>query len=101
MSCSVRAYIPLQTVFDFLTRTKTVHTPPSLGGHHGGGDVGLAGTFVEAVAKRDQSILAVTPDEVLNSHLLVFAAERARRENTVIDFVDFKRQALVDKAGKR
>jgi hypothetical protein len=81
-------------VFDFLTRTKTLHSPPHEGGGHGGGDLGLSRTFVRAVAERDQAVLGVTPEEVLNSHLLVFAAEKARRDERVVDFDQFKRGAV-------
>ncbi|ORX37400.1 putative NAD-binding Rossmann fold oxidoreductase [Kockovaella imperatae] len=86
------------TVFDFLTRTKTVHNPPLQGGYHGGGDIGLSKAFVEAVARKDQSKLGVTPDEVLNSHLLVFAGETARKQGTVVNFEEFKKEALASKA---
>ncbi|GFZ45521.1 hypothetical protein JCM24511_03247 [Saitozyma sp. JCM 24511] len=82
------------SVFDFLTRTKTLHSPPHEGGGHGGGDLGLSRTFVRAVAERDQAVLGVTPEEVLNSHLLVFAAEKARRDERVVDFEQFKRGAV-------
>lgn len=56
----------------------------ALDGGHGGGDAGLARDFVEAVARRDQSVLGCTPDEVLDGHLMALAAEEARLENTVI-----------------
>ncbi|ADV25526.1 streptomycin biosynthesis protein StrI [Cryptococcus gattii E566] len=82
------------TVFDFLTRTKTRHTPKSLPGNHGGGDAGLSETFFEAVSKSDQSVLGVTPEEVLNSHLLAFAAEQARKEGKVVNFQEFKDKAM-------
>ena len=39
-------------------------------------------------------MLKITPHEILDSHLLVFAAERARRENTVIDFAKFKEDCM-------
>lgn len=65
---------------------------------HGGGDLGLSRAFVQAVAKNEQSVLGVTPDDVLNSHLLVFAAEKARREERVVRFDDFKRDALAGKS---
>lgn len=84
----------LQTVFDFLTRTKTLHEPKALAGHHGGGDTGLASAFVKAVAEQDQRVLGVTPEQILNSHLLVFAAEKARKEGQVVDFERFKEQAI-------
>lgn len=83
------------TVFDFLTRTSKTHTPKEMPGvAHGGGDDGLSQCFVEAVLERDQSKLGVTPDDVLNSHLTVFAAEQARKEKRVVDFGKFKAAAL-------
>ena len=88
-----------QTVFDFLTRTKTVHTPPNDGGGHGGGDTGLARAFIRAVATNDQSVLNVTAQEVLNSHLLVFAGEQARKERRVVEFGEFKERALLGRNG--
>ena len=74
--------------FDFLTDSWTTidtDTPslPALGGH-GGGDYGLMYTFVEAVAKGDQTLLLSGPRESLETHLMVFAAERSRRENRVV-----------------
>ncbi|KAM3485574.1 hypothetical protein MY8738_001104 [Beauveria namnaoensis] len=77
-------------VFDFLSRTSKHYTPKLDGGYHGGGDTGLARAFVSAVAQSDQSILRVTIDDILDSHLLVFAAEKARKESCVVDFDQFK-----------
>lgn len=84
----------MQDVFDFLTRKKTHYAPPSEGGYHGGGDTGLARAFVKAVAEKNQAALGVTPEEVLDSHLLVFAAEQARKTGTVVDFNEFKEKSL-------
>lgn len=61
------------------------------GGYHGGGDFGLARAFVASAADNDQSHLGVTPQEILDSHLLVFAAETARREGRVVDFGKFEK----------
>ncbi|KGQ07281.1 Putative oxidoreductase yteT [Beauveria bassiana D1-5] len=77
-------------VFDFLSRTSKHYTPKLDGGYHGGGDTGLARAFVSAVAQSNQSILRVTIDDILDSHLLVFAAEKARKESCVVDFDQFK-----------
>ncbi|KAL1887538.1 hypothetical protein Sste5346_010150 [Sporothrix stenoceras] len=77
-------------VFDFQTRKKTHHATVMEGGYHGGGDTGLARAFVASVAQQDQSLLGVTPDDVLTSHLLVFAAERSRLEGRVVDFAEFR-----------
>ncbi|KAK3196308.1 hypothetical protein K4F52_000689 [Lecanicillium sp. MT-2017a] len=81
-------------VFDFLTRTKTHHAPKSEGGYHGGGDTGLARAFVNAVATEDQRLLGVTTEDILDSHLLVFAAEKARKEGHVVDFAQFKEECI-------
>lgn len=76
------------SVYDFLTgRTDRVDTETAkdgiLGGH-GGGDLGMMEAFVAAVDHRDQSRILSGPDETLESHLIVFAAERARRERRVV-----------------
>jgi predicted dehydrogenase len=75
-------------VTDFLTgQTRTIDTAATdstiLGGH-GGGDLGLMGAFIKAVADNDPSGLLSGPDETLESHLMVFAAEQARREQRVV-----------------
>lgn len=74
--------------FDFLTdKTEVIDTAASdasiLGGH-GGGDFGLMYSFVNAVADQDPSQVLSGPEETLESHLMVFAAERARRNHEVV-----------------
>ena len=54
-------------------------------GGHGGGDRGIMDCFVKAVAAGDPSLVLSGPAETLESHLTVFAAERARRENRVVE----------------
>ncbi len=51
---------------------------------HSGGDWYLMDSFLAAVAFNDPSMILSGPKETLESHLLVFAAEQARRETTVI-----------------
>jgi len=74
-------------VFDFLTdETETIDTKApvdGLLGGHGGGDYGLMTAFIAAVASGDQSKVLSGPAQSLESHLMVFAAERARRNATV------------------
>ena len=53
-------------------------------GAHGGGDGRLIQHFVEAVATNDQSRILSGPTETLESHLMVFAAEKARLEGSVV-----------------
>ncbi len=77
--------------FDFLTdQTKIISTEtddPALSilGGHGGGDYGLISRFVDAVANHDQSQILSGPAESLETHRMVFAAERARLSHTVVD----------------
>jgi len=74
---------------DFLTdAVETIDTSAedsSILGGHGGGDFGLMYAFVNAVAKNDPSLILSGPQETLESHLMVFAAERARLEGRVVE----------------
>lgn len=75
--------------FDYLTGTwQTLDTKASdagiLGGH-GGGDGGLMRAFLTAVRTGDPTHILSGPEETLESHLTVFAAEEARRSGNVID----------------
>jgi predicted dehydrogenase len=74
--------------FDFLTRQRRIvdtnAADGTIAGGHGGGDEGLMGAFLAAVARRDQDLVLTGAQETLQSHLMVFAAERARRENRVV-----------------
>ena len=53
-------------------------------GGHGEGDDGLMEEFVAAVALEDPSRIPTGPEESLESHLMAFAAETARREDRVV-----------------
>ena len=63
----------------------TTRSDAAITGGHGGGDYGLMSAFIEAVANNDPTNLLSGPDETLESHLIVFAAEQARREHRVVD----------------
>ncbi len=54
-------------------------------GGHGGGDTVLMQRFIAAVSADDPSLILSGPDETLESHLIVFAAEKARKEHSVVD----------------
>jgi predicted dehydrogenase len=75
------------TVTDFLTETTETIEVPSGGSDaatgHGGGDYGLMDAFTTAVADHDWAPILSGPAESLESHLAVFAAERARLSGTV------------------
>lgn len=80
------------TVANFRTRTTKTHHPLHEGGH-GGGDMGLIRTFVEAVKAGQKELLGTSIEEVLRSHLTVFAAECSRKEGRIIDYSIFEREA--------
>jgi predicted dehydrogenase len=48
------------------------------GAGHDGGDFGVMGAFVDAVAAGDPTLVRSGPRESLESHLMAFAAERSR-----------------------
>jgi predicted dehydrogenase len=58
---------------------------------HSGTDYWLMHRFVEACLTRDQSLVLTDLEDSLKSHLIVFAAEHARRTNQVVDIEDFCR----------
>jgi len=78
--------------FDFLTDTweeiDTVSGDHSILGGHGGGDLGLIKSFISAVGNNDPEAVLSGPEETLETHMMVFAAEKARRDNTVINIQD-------------
>jgi predicted dehydrogenase len=74
--------------YDFLSnRTRIINVPrlgSSIDSGHGGGDYMLMKHFIRAVAERNPKLILTGPDETLESHLMVFAAEAARRRNRVM-----------------
>ena len=86
------------TLLDFATQKETTFHPNEEGGKwavpkdtkiKGGGDYGLIKAFTAAVANDDPSLILSGPDETLQSHLLVFEAEKARKEKRVVTDFDF------------
>lgn len=75
--------------YDFLTDEKeiipTVSEGESVIGGHGGGDLGLMEHFISAVANEDPSLILSGPDESLETHRMVFVAERSRKEHRLVD----------------
>ena len=68
--------------FDFLTDTwdeiDTASSDSSISGGHGGGDYRFMDAFVSAVANENENALLSGPRESLETHQIVFAAERSR-----------------------
>jgi len=73
----------------------TVFRPPHLTEaetelhEHWGADWFLINAFCAAVATDDPSLVLSGPDETLETHLAVFAAEEARKTNSVVRVKDF------------
>ncbi len=82
--------------FDFLTNQRQVidtrASDGTVAGGPGGGDFGLMQAFVAAVASQDPSPILSGPEETLDTHMMVFAAEEARTTNTVVDVGAFKQR---------
>lgn len=87
---------------DFNTGETTTHTPRMESMGHGGGDLGLARQFVEAIDlvknKRDEGwttekaqkeVIRCTLDETIRSHAMVFCAEEAKMGRKVVDWADW------------
>jgi predicted dehydrogenase len=76
------------TVDDFRTGERrvvdtAVGADDGAAGGHGGGDGALVTAFTAALRAGDPSLVPTTAEDSLRSHLVVFAAERARRQGTV------------------
>lgn len=84
-------------VYNFLNDEKrTIRTGSpdgSILSGHGGGDYFLMKNFVEALASGDQDKILSGPIESLESHLIVFAAEEARKRGGVENLVDYWKQS--------
>ena len=77
-------------VYDYLTDTTDeidteIASDGSLLSGHGGGDYWLMNHFIRALLENDKSLILSGPDETLESHYIVFAAEKSRLENRVVD----------------
>jgi predicted dehydrogenase len=74
--------------FDFLTdaseKIDTEAIDAGIMGGHGGGDYRVMDSFISAVAHNDPSQILSGPQETLESHLMVFAAEKSRRTGRVV-----------------
>jgi predicted dehydrogenase len=75
-------------VLNFASGKWTVYAASDLRGSetdgHGGGDHGLMDAFIEAIAAGDARFIRTGPEVTLESHMMVFAAERSRLENRVV-----------------
>ncbi|KAI9928995.1 hypothetical protein ASPWEDRAFT_25158 [Aspergillus wentii DTO 134E9] len=103
------------SVYRFDTRETTVvdvpRQPPEEKESHGGGDYGLARSFVSAVEAVENKgwdvreaqarFVGCTLEEAVRSHAVVFAAEEARREEKVVKWKDWWEEKLSAAAVQR
>ena len=82
----------------FSGKTKEIVTtlPETSMDWHGGGDYNLMQRFVAAVADHDASSLLSGATESLETHLTVFAAERARHEKLVVQLWGLALRTVAD-----
>jgi predicted dehydrogenase len=75
-------------VLNFVTQKWTEYDVAKLFGDlkigHGGGDARLVQSFINAVRSGNPNFIKTGPEITLESHMMVFAAERARREHRVV-----------------
>lgn len=77
-------------VFDFATRQRYEWTVAEHGktlGGHGGGDFGLMRDWVQAISRRDGSLLTSTIAASMESHLVGFIAEDSRHEGGTLKVI--------------
>jgi predicted dehydrogenase len=77
-------------IFDFLSEHTTtmdseLESDGSIHSGHGGGDEGVMRAFLAALRDNNPKLILSGPSESLESHLMVFAAETARREARVCE----------------
>lgn len=69
--------------YDFSDQSATVSDG------HGGGDFGLMKAFIASLSNKEGNKIRTGGDETLSSHLMTFAAEKARIENKVVVIDEF------------
>ena len=81
------------TIYDFRTGTSKVFESKALDVEnyknegHGGGDWRLVADWVQAVSRKDASLLTSTIDASIESHVMCFDAEKSRKENKIVEIV--------------
>jgi hypothetical protein len=78
-------------IHDHLTGCIERIDPQAGASGHGGGDVGVMSAFVKAL--HDPGTALTTARQSLESHLMAFAAEKARLDGSIVYMDDFSRQA--------
>lgn len=80
------------TLYNYETKETTevpIYSADGINGGHGGGDKGIIATLYEYLTDTYSGPELSTADISAKNHLIVFAAEKSRKENTVVDFDEF------------
>lgn len=80
------------TLYDFETKETTVIPMQARDGimfGHGGGDNGIVESFYEYLTGTYKGVSISDVSTSVNNHLIVFAAEKARSEGTVVDIEEY------------
>ena len=72
----------------FDTNERKVINPQVVFGGHGGGDTGLMNDFVSLVLQKSGEALT-SADKSVQSHMMAFAAEESRHNNSVVDIKEY------------
>lgn len=75
-------------VFKFSTRKRVkwdVRKDAKITSGHGGGDYGLVRDFIQAVSRKDPTLLTSTIDASMESHLMGFVSEQSRHTGKTLD----------------
>ena len=90
------------TVYDHLKGTKALvydskaDTDPNDG--HGGGDTGIMKSFIDSILNKSKSDKLTSASVSLESHVLAFAAEESRLNNSVIELQQYRKRNSQDKS---
>lgn len=78
------------TLHSYLTgETRAIPIPPApAGDKHGGGDFNLLKSFTDAIRSGDRKEIVTGMETSLESHMLVFAAEKSRHENRPVSMAE-------------
>lgn len=79
-------------IFDFATReekTETIGGKDGIKFGHGGGDEGIVSTIYDFLTDNYSGNSIPSIKQSKDNHLIVFAAEKSRKENIVVDFEEF------------
>ncbi|MBN1399665.1 MAG: Gfo/Idh/MocA family oxidoreductase [Anaerolineae bacterium] len=78
-------------IYDHLTGAEELIRPGRVSGGHGGGDTGLMNAFLAAL--RGEGVAMTSARASLESHLMAFAAEKARVEGVIVDMSAYRQEA--------